>query len=77
VNARRRIERIEDTRKTPYKTPAYVNLYFKRLENLRREKAGEPPVPLTAEEERCEQEIAPVFRAYAREIDRRREERNE
>jgi hypothetical protein len=76
VNARRRIERLEGARRVSHETPAYVDLYFKRLENHRREEAGEPPIPLTPEEERCDPDGEPEFRAYVKRISQQREEQN-
>ena len=76
MNTRGRIERLEGTRKAPYETPAYVGLYFKRLENHRREEAGEPPLALTPEEERCERDGEPEFRAYVERINQQREEQH-
>ncbi len=76
MNARKRLERLEVNHSAPYGTPAYVGLYFKHLENHRREEAGEPPIPLTPEEEQCERDVEPEFRAYVERLNRQREEQN-
>ncbi len=59
-----------------WETPMYARIYFKHLENHRREEAGEPPIPLTPEEERYERETEndPAWRAYWEQMDKRIEE---
>lgn len=61
---------------TKWEMPMYTRIYFKHLENHRREEAGKPPIPLTPEEEAYERETEkdPVLRAYWQEIDRQIEE---
>ena len=68
MNKRRRLERLEAAsgggrRETP---DMALELYLKALENHRREQAGEPPIPLTEEEERYEREMDndPEFQRY-------------
>ena len=50
--------------------PRALEVYFKHLENERREQAREPPIPLTPEEERWERETDqdPEFRAYMEQL---------
>jgi hypothetical protein len=77
---KRRIERLEAIQSTAAgrdETPVYLELYFKHLENERREQAREPPIPLTPEEERWERETDedPEFRAYMDRICKQRKER--
>jgi hypothetical protein len=44
MGIKRRAERLEATHNaTGYQTPPELELYFKRLENIRREQAREPP----------------------------------
>ncbi len=74
----RRLENLEakTTKPETRETPMSVRVYLKHLENHRREEAGEPPIPLTPEEERCEREAEndPAWRAYWQEMDRQIEE---
>ncbi len=74
----RRLEKLEAKATVPetWKTPMYVRLYFKALENYRREEAGEEPIPLTSEEEHYERERerCPAWRAYWEKIDKQIEE---
>lgn len=73
-----RLRRLETKTTGPetWETPMYVRLYLKHLENHRREEAGEPPIPLTPEEEQYEREAEkdPAWRAYWEDLDRRVEE---
>jgi hypothetical protein len=72
VGVKRRLERLEATQSTAvsHEAPLELELYFKRLENHRREQAREPPIPLTPEEEQWERETNedPEFRAYIKRI---------
>lgn len=77
MDARKRLEKLEAAHSTPYETPPEVALYFKQIENARREQAREPPIPLTPEEERMERarDNDPEFRAYMERISEQRKER--
>ena len=75
MGIKRRVERLEATHDaTGYETPLALDIYFKRLENLRREQAGVPPIPLTPEEERWERETDEKLRAYMEQLNQQREE---
>jgi hypothetical protein len=69
---KRRLERLEATHNAGagYEPPIALDVYFKRLENERREQAKEPPIPLTPEEERWERKTNedPKFRAYMEQV---------
>jgi hypothetical protein len=73
MSIERRLEKLEakTTGAETRETPTYVRVYFKHLENHRRQEAGEPPIPLTPEEERYERETEkdPAWRAYLEKID--------
>jgi hypothetical protein len=76
MGIKRRVERLEATHNaTGYQTPPELELYFKRLENIRREQAREPPIPLTPEEERWERGTDEKLRAYLEQLDQQRKER--
>lgn len=77
MSIERRLERLEtQSAGKAWEIPMYTRIYFKHLENHRREEAGEPPIPLTPEEEAYERETEkdPELRAYWQEIDRQIEE---
>jgi hypothetical protein len=81
MGVKRRIERLEATQSTAAdhdQTPVYLELYFKRLENHRREQAREPPIPLTPEEEQWERGTNedPEFRAYLERISEQQKEQS-
>jgi hypothetical protein len=84
MNLKRRLEGLEERHRAKTAPPEReapeepaLGLYFKVLENERREQAGEPPIPLTLEEKRLEHERDndPEFRAYMERISEQREER--
>jgi hypothetical protein len=79
VGMKRHIARLEVARSIAAgydETPVYLELYFKHLENERREQAREPPIPLTPEEETLQREKDedPEFRAYLERISNQRKE---
>lgn len=73
MSIERRLEKLEakTTKPEKWETPMYVRIYFNHLENHRREEAGEPPIPLTPEEEAYERETEkdPALRAYLEKMD--------
>jgi hypothetical protein len=80
---RKRLERIEAQRSPPADATTEgqweANLYCKLVENCRREQAGEPPIPLTPEEERHVQEMdsVPELIRYFHQLDKEREWREQ
>jgi hypothetical protein len=78
VSLKRRLEGLEATQNAAagYEIPLALEVYFKHLENHRREQVGEPPIPLTPEEERWERETDndPKVRAYMAQVSKQREE---
>jgi hypothetical protein len=66
VPLRRRLEALEAGQGVRHETPMALGVYFRAIENHRRLEAGEPPVPLTEEEEQYEREMNndPEFQAY-------------
>lgn len=74
----RRLEKLEAKATGPetWETPMSLRVYFKHLENHRREEAGEQPIPLTPEEEDYEREREndPAWRAYWQKMDKQIEE---
>jgi hypothetical protein len=64
-----RLKRLEESASASkgWRSPRYLDAYFRALENLDREKVGLPPLPYTEEDRRDDQEFLlktlPVFRA--------------
>ena len=75
---KRRLEDLEATQNAAvgYEIPLALQVYFKHLENERREQARELPIPLTPEEERWERETDndPKIRAYMERLSKQRRE---
>ena len=77
MSLRRRLEGLEATQNAAvgYETPLGLEVYFKHLENERREQAREPPIPFTPEEEQWERETDKDLRAYLARIHKHEQER--
>ncbi len=78
MSIERRLEKLEasTTGAKAWEIPMGTRVYLKHLENYRREKAGEPPIPLTPEEEQYEREVEndPRWREYWQKMDKQIEE---